>query len=289
MGGVGWAIGRVMIGGMSLTLRSSDPVAVQVILAVRYGDLEGLRALLAGDERLANARIIGRRDGTSTPLHFVTDWPGYFPGGPGVVRVLAEFGADVNARTTGGGDPYDPVVRPGDETALHYAASSDDADVAEALIDAGADLEAPDGSIGTPLANAVGYACWNVARLLVARGARVEYLWQAAALGDRRRLDELIAAGQSPDEINHAFWQACHGGQLRVADYLLSLGADINTSPDYAHGQTAIGAVGTTDTRRQQLITWLREHGAREENPSEDRASEEGACGDSPAEPPAEP
>jgi len=32
---------------------------------------------------------------------------------------------------------------------LHWAASSDDADVAEALIDGGADVEAPGGSIGT--------------------------------------------------------------------------------------------------------------------------------------------
>jgi hypothetical protein len=46
----------------------------------------------------------------------------------------------------------------GSETPLHYAASSDDLEVAEALIDGGADLEVPGGSIGTPLDNAVGYA-----------------------------------------------------------------------------------------------------------------------------------
>ncbi len=66
---------------------------------------------------------------------------------------------------------------------LHYAASSDDVDVAAALIDDGADVEAPGGSIGTPLDNAVGYACWHVARLLVMRGARVEKVWHAGALG----------------------------------------------------------------------------------------------------------
>jgi hypothetical protein len=54
--------------------------------------------------------------------------------------------------------------------------------VAEALIDVGADTGMPGGSIGTPLANAVGYGCWAVARLLAARGARIETLWQAAAL-----------------------------------------------------------------------------------------------------------
>ena len=45
------------------------------------------------------------------------------------------------------------------------------------------DIEMAGGSIGTPLDNAVGYGCWNVARLLVQRGARVSKLWHAAALG----------------------------------------------------------------------------------------------------------
>jgi hypothetical protein len=53
---------------------------------------------------------------------------------------------------------------------MHWAASSDDA---EALIHGGADIEAPGGSIGTLLDNAVGDGCWwHVARLLTARGAR---------------------------------------------------------------------------------------------------------------------
>ena len=59
-------------------------------------------------------------------------------------------------------------------TPLHWAASSDDVEVARALIDGGADIEATGASIagGTPLDDAVGYGCWRVARLLVERGAR---------------------------------------------------------------------------------------------------------------------
>nr|MDA8044266.1 hypothetical protein [Actinomycetota bacterium] len=62
------------------------------------------------------------------------------------------------------------------------------------LIDAGADINAPDGSIGTPLANAVGYRCWDVARLLVGRGADINQAAMAAALG---LLDPPKAKGQS--------------------------------------------------------------------------------------------
>lgn len=49
--------------------------------------------------------------------------------------------------------------------------------------------------IGTPLDNAVGYGCWHVARLLAARGARVDRLWHAASLGMLDRLEDLLALG----------------------------------------------------------------------------------------------
>src|SRR5438105_2916917 len=147
-----------------------DQAAVELRLAVRAGDVEAIRRLLQNDPGLASARLVGKDGGTGTPLHLVTDWPGYFPNGPQIVRLLIDAGADPGALTTSRG----PEPGPGSETPLHYAASSDDADVAEALIDAGADIEVPGGSIGTPLDNAVGYGCWHVARLLVARGARVD-------------------------------------------------------------------------------------------------------------------
>ena len=60
-----------------------------------------------------------------------------------------------------GADPNDRGPEPGSETPLHWAASSNDVDVASALIDGGADIEIPGGLIGTPLDNAVGYACWH--------------------------------------------------------------------------------------------------------------------------------
>jgi len=138
--------------------------------AIRTGDVASLQQILGANLALASLPLGGSL-GSRTPLHVVADWPGYFPNGPQIVRMLIDAGADPNARS------------PGDETALHWAASSDDVDVASALIDGGADLESPDGSIGTPLDNAVGYGCWHVARHLVMRGAQ---RGQALARGSSR-------------------------------------------------------------------------------------------------------
>ncbi|MGH9124253.1 MAG: ankyrin repeat domain-containing protein [Acidimicrobiales bacterium] len=226
-------------------------VADSVAGAIHGGDVDGLRQLLSDHADLASLPVPGPF-GKRTPLHLVADWPGYFPNGPEVVKVLVAAGADPNEG------------EPGQESALHWAASSDDVHVAAALIDAGADINAPDGSIGTPLANAVGYSCWEVARLLVARGARVEQPWQAAALGLLDRLAQLLGADPLGDEVSKAFWHACAGGQRRAAEYLLLRGADPNWIPDYAEG-TPLDAAGGLGTQRENLIGWLREHGGHEQ------------------------
>jgi uncharacterized protein len=244
--------------GTGKSIPGDDPVAVELALAVHGGDIETLQRLLRNDPALATARIVGRKGGTATPLHLVTDWPGYFPKGPEVVKLLVDAGADPNSRTSSRGSQSGP----GDETPLHYAASSDDADVAEALIDAGADIEVPDGSIGTPLDNAVGYGCWHVARLLVTRGARVEKAWHSAALGMLGRLAELLGSNPPQADVSQAFWHACNAGQRRAAEYLLSRGADLNWEPDYAQG-TPLDAAGQPSTRQENVVSWLRERGAR--------------------------
>jgi len=237
---------------------SDDQVALELLLAVRVGDVEAIQRLLRNDPALASARLFGKDGGAGTPLHLVADWPGYFPNGPQIVRLLIDAGADPNALT----NSRSSQPGPGDETPLHYAASSDDVDVAEALIEGGADIETPDGSIGTPLDNAVGYGCWHVARLLVARGARVDKAWHAAALGMLGRLEALLGSDPPAEEVSQAFWHACTSGQRRAAEYLLSRGADLNWEPDYAHG-TPLDAASGLGTRQQNVISWLRELGAR--------------------------
>jgi uncharacterized protein len=243
-------------GGQQLRLLRSDPVAQALVAAIHAGELGSLTQLLHEHPGLAAARIVDDKGGSGTPLHAAADWPGFFPHGPEVVTMLIEAGADPSAPVEGSWHA---------ETPLHWAASSDDAEVARALIDGGADIEATGASIagGSPLDDAVGYGCWQVARLLVERGARVDRLWQAAALGMRSRAEELLAASPpSKQQLTDAFWQACSGGQRRMAEYLLARGAELNGTPSWGEG-TPLDAADGLDTGRQALVEWLRSQGAR--------------------------
>jgi uncharacterized protein len=233
-------------------MTADNATAATLVAAIHSGDINAVRRIVSDAPELAG-RSLGGRFGTRTALHVVADWPGYFPNGPQIVPLLIAAGADPNYRDPG----------PGSETPLHWAASSDDVDVAAALIDCGADIELPDGSIGTPLDNAIGYACWHVARLLVARGARVDKLWHAGALGMLDRLEELLdTASPTTEEVSQAFWHACAGGQRRAAERLMAAGADLNWEPHYARG-TPLDAAGGLGTRQENVIGWLKENGAR--------------------------
>lgn len=239
------------------SIKQNDPMVASFVRAVQTGDVDALRHLIAEFPDMVTKRALDNKGSSRTVLHVVTDWPGYFPNGPEIVKILIDAGADPNAPIMGSWHS---------ETPLHWAASSDDVDVAAALIDGGADIELLGGSIGggTPLDNAVGYGCWHVARLLVHRGARVDSLWHAAALGMMTRVEELMDSdpSQTSEDITQAFWHACSGGQRRVAEYLLTRGADINGIPDYS-SQTALDAAGGIDTRRDTMISWLKRKGAK--------------------------
>ena len=234
-------------------LAADDPLAVAATQAVQTGDLEALGRLLAEHPDLATARI-GDPDGMSrTLLHAATDWPGHYPNNAATVRALVAAGGDVDARFAG----------PHRETPLHWAASSDDVEVIDALLDAGADIEA-DGAViagGTPLTDAVAFAQWNAARRLVERGAHVP-MREAAALGMLDRLDELCAADRPPsaDDLTQALWYACHGGQRETAERLLGLGAGLNWVSTW-DGLTPLDAARRSGA--DDLARWLAEQGAR--------------------------
>lgn len=186
----------------------------ELLAAIRADDLESVDRLLASDPQLASAR-----DGEGlTPVIQARYW---FKR-PSLDRLLAVRGDDLDifeAAVTGRAD----LVRdhlaadrglarawsPDGFTALHYPAFFGGRDVAEALIDAGADLEAvsrnPMGA--RPLHSAAAGRHLDVSRLLVERGADVNAiqhggyvpLHQAAQHGDGELVELLLAAGADPD------------------------------------------------------------------------------------------
>ena len=237
-----------------ISTESADPNAEAAVAAIRSGDVAALVQVLTEHPDLARTPVPGYRG--RTLLHIATDWPGYLPNGPAVVTALIEQGADPNHRDGDGSDG---------ETPLHWAASSDDMDVARALLDGGADAEAPDGSIGSPLDNAIGYGCWHVARLLAARGVRIDKLWHAAALGILDRIETLLASNPDQHQISQAFWHACAASQRRAAERLLAAGADLDWTPAYAQG-TPLDAASGKSTRQENVMEWLLTQGAKSAN-----------------------
>jgi hypothetical protein len=100
-------------------------------------------------------------EGGHTPLYCVANEYGASEGG-GVVRALAQGGANVNAN--------DGVKHC---TALHMAARRGNLEIAGALLDCGADIDARDSLGDTPLRRSVNCDKIQVASLLLARGADV--------------------------------------------------------------------------------------------------------------------
>jgi ankyrin repeat protein len=190
--------------------------------------------------------------------------PRDLPGTGAIAKALIDAGAPVNGR-------------PGDkETPLITAASCGDAELAEVLIEAGADIEAisaPDsGGVpsGTALDHAAVFGVTEVVDVLVAAGARIHSLEMAAAAGDvsgwplarftrqsriralvfaadHQRLeviDQLVAAGTPVNEAD-AEWQrlplhtAAGNGRAASIRRLLAHGADPNLR-DPEHHRTPL-------------------------------------------------
>src|SRR5690606_16937944 len=160
-------------GGGEVRLWNEEEVlANSVNHAIQRGDTETLEQLLVENPGLATAKNADKDSGSArTRRQVVTDWPGSCTNGGDRVARRGEAGGDRDARFEGSHA----------EAALQWAASCNDVEVVDALLDAGADINITGGVIGdgTPLDDAVAFAQWKTARRLVERGANLK-LWNAA-------------------------------------------------------------------------------------------------------------
>jgi len=187
-------------------------------------DLSRLARLLAEHPWLATAKMEGWRDHKSSdPVRYLAmlrfdhgrlGLPRELPGTGAVARALMRAGA------------------PGDrETLLITAASYGDAEVARALIEAGADIEAvsaPDsGGVpsGTALEHAAVFGMTEVIDVLVAAGAKIYSLEQAAAAGDLTGWP--LARFTLESRIRALVFAADHQ-RLDVIDQLVAAGTPVN-------------------------------------------------------------
>ncbi len=236
-----------------MEIRTTEPLAQALTSAIHGGDVEALRLLLDGDPLISKARIVDPKGASRTLLHIAADWPGHFPGVSQTIGLLIERGADPDAPMVGGNAPERP---------LHGAASSNDVNALDALLDGGADIESP-GAIftnGTAMSDAVIFAQWNAARRLLDRGAKTT-LTESAGLGLLDRLATCFDQEPKPagDQITAALWHACRGGQLETVQYLIAKGANINWV-----GWDKIAPLdGAYQSGKPDLVAWFRKQGSK--------------------------
>jgi hypothetical protein len=222
-------------------------------------DLGRLSALLAEDSTLATAPMEHWCDHPSgaTPLGYTAMlrydtargvWRA-LPGTGAIARVLLEAGAPVD------GQPDDR------ETPLITAASYGDAEVAQALIEAGADLEtraAVDaGGVpgGTALLHAAVFGMTDVVDQLVAAGARIHSIEEAAAAGDISGwLDDA-----PPDARLRALVMAADHERLEVIDDLIAAGTPVDATDEEFGGHPLRTAAWNA---RPASVRRLLAHGA---------------------------
>src|SRR5579862_7958545 len=236
-----------------MEIQTTEPLAQALMSAIQTGDVEALRQLLDGNPLISRARIVDPKGARRTLLHIAADWPGHFPNVSQTIGLLIARGADPDAPMVGGTAP---------ETPLHWAASSNDVDALDALLDGGADIESP-GAVftnGTAMSDAVIFAQWNAARRLLDRGAKTTFT-ESAGLGLLDRLVTCFEQEPKParDQVTAALWHACRAGQLQTAQYLAGKGANINWI-----GWDKIAPLdGALQNGNHDLVAWLRNQGAK--------------------------
>jgi len=159
-------------------------------------------------------------------------------------------------------------------TALHHAAERGNLELARAICDGGADLDALNRFGETPLAKALHAGPWkpapamDVVELLRERGATVDFC-TLAALGDETMLAQRIDAGdQDVDEPDahgrSALFVACRNNQLGAVRLLLHRGATAGAAA--ADGQTPLATACLHMLSQEcdvEIVRLLLKHGAK--------------------------
>ena len=249
------------------------------VAAIRSGDLDKFKALIAQDPSLATSR-----SSTSHPtlLQCVALDGKDKPHNVEMAQILVDAGAELN----------EPLVA---------TASMDNRAVAELLLDHGAAIDGTGG--WSPLEEALYWNSRNVIALLVERGAKVQNLRTAAGLGRTDLIESYFnpdgslkpeagrinwpwgdletiaksnhdAAGKqllsdrvnswSQNQqgiVNNAFVFACMHGHVEAAQLLLEKGAEINVIPggfDYAGTGLHYAALNG----QRAMVEFLLAHGA---------------------------
>lgn len=247
--------------------------------AIRAGEAEKFKALVAADPSLATSRSTRSHP---TLLQAVALDGKDKPNNVEMAQVLIDAGAELN----------EPLVAAG---------SIDNRAVAELLLDHGAAIDGTGG--WSPLEEALYWNSRNTLALLLERGAKVQNLRTAAALGrtdliesyfnadgslkpEAGRIDwpfgslETIANSNHPAKgkqsladrvnawsqdqqgiVNNAFVYACMHGHIDAAKLLLDKGAEINVIPggfDYAGTGLHYAALNG----HRPMVEFLLAHGA---------------------------
>jgi ankyrin repeat protein len=222
-----------------------DPFETAADSAVA-GDLDKLRSLLSEQRDLIRAR--SPREHRATLLHYVAangvenfrqQTP---PNAVEVATMLLEAGAEVDALadTYGGGTAQTTLNLL--VSSVHPAEAGLQTALVETLLDYGAVIEGLQDD-GSPLMTALAFGYVEAAETLASRGARIDNVISAAALGRVDLVEDILNGGAtlSPSlaglywlglsndpqsHVERAFVWACAYGRASVVELLLDHGVD---------------------------------------------------------------
>ena len=217
-----------------------------IFVAAEVGDAESIKKLLAG-----GADVNAKNKGGYTALHLAAK-----RGQAAAAAALLEAKADIGLDGKSG------------KTALHYVAYyNGNLDLAKALLDAGAAVNAKDGKNKTPLDYALSKKRTELTELLRSKGgkttkelASAENIFAAAEVGDLAAIKKHLESGADVNAVNKQGYTALHMATLRgqkdAAALLLEKGANVNAE---RKGKTTLDFA----VKNEEIAALLREKGGK--------------------------